>query len=162
MHPAFSVLIFTVTSGAGYGLMSLLILGHLTGSAQLQDSSMVLSAGFLALALVTGGLLSSTLHLSNPKNAWRAFSRFKTSWLSREAVFAVLFYPFSLIYLISSWGAEELTLTIKIAGTVRPGGVGQIKLAVGEYGGLRVYNPCLEPRQCNKWLHRRTRLVSAL
>lgn len=99
MHPAFSVLFFTVMSGAGYGLITLMVIGHLTGMAMLQDASVLLSAGAVSLVLITLGLLSSTLHLANPKNAWRAFSRFKTSWLSREAVFAVLFYPFALAYL---------------------------------------------------------------
>lgn len=108
MHPAFSVLVFTVMSGAGYGLITLMILGHLGGLAQLQDSSVILTGGVLAFLMISGGLLSSTLHLANPKNAWRSFSRFKTSWLSREAVFAILFYPFVLIYLGSVWvqGAE--------------------------------------------------------
>jgi len=119
MHPAFSVLVFTVMSGAGYGLITLLVLGHLAGLAQLQDATVLLSAGIIALALITGGLLSSTLHLANPKNAWRAFSRFRTSWLSREAVFAVLFYPFALIYLLGVWlqGAEVGAL-FSAAGTV--------------------------------------------
>ena len=46
------------------------------------------------------GLMASPAHLANPKNAWRSFSRFKTSWLSKEGVFAVLFYPFFLLYLL--------------------------------------------------------------
>lgn len=104
MHPAFSVLVFTVMSGAGYGLITLMIIGHLSGVAALQQRDLLLAGGGIALLLVTVGLLSSTLHLANPKNAWRAFSRFKTSWLSREAVFAVLFYPFALLYLGSLWG----------------------------------------------------------
>jgi DMSO reductase anchor subunit len=48
-------------------------------------------------------LISSTLHLASPKNAWRAFSRFKSSWLSREAVFAILLYPSVLLYLTGLW-----------------------------------------------------------
>jgi DMSO reductase anchor subunit len=119
MHPAFSVLVFTVMSGAGYGLMTLMIIGHLAGLPQLQDSTVLLSGGILSLVLITGGLLSSTLHLTNPKNAWRAFSRFKTSWLSREAVFAVLFYPFSLIYLATIFFAgSEASGIVLLAGVV--------------------------------------------
>jgi len=108
MHPAFSVLVFTVMSGAGYGLITLLVLAQLFGLAQVQDGTVLLSAGVLSFLLISGGLVSSTLHLANPKNAWRAFSRFKTSWLSREAVFAILFYPFMLLYLLGAWtqGAE--------------------------------------------------------
>lgn len=107
MHPAFSVLVFTVMSGAGYGLITLMVLGHMSGFAP-QEDNVLIGGGVLALVMITVGLLSSTLHLANPKNAWRSFSRFKTSWLSREAVFAVLFYPFTLIYLAGVWfqGAE--------------------------------------------------------
>ena len=65
-------------------------------------SSLVIG-GLIALGLIVFGLLSSTFHLANPKNAWRAFSRFRTSWLSREGVFAVVFMPLALIYLASIW-----------------------------------------------------------
>jgi DMSO reductase anchor subunit len=41
--------------------------------------------------------------LANPKNAWRAFFRFRTSWLSREAVFSVLFYPCVALYMLGLW-----------------------------------------------------------
>lgn len=117
MHPAFSVLIFTVLSGAGYGLIGLMVLGHLAGVSQLQDATVLLSGGLLAFLLISGGLLSSTLHLANPKNAWRAFSRFRTSWLSREAVFAVLFYPFLLAYLFGIYRqGAELSAGYQLAG----------------------------------------------
>ncbi|WP_020558138.1 dimethyl sulfoxide reductase anchor subunit family protein [Thiofilum flexile] len=99
MHPAFSVIGFTVASGAGYGLFILLVLAEVYGFADI-DVPVALSAGLLALVLISGGLLSSTLHLANPKQAWRAFFRFKTSWLSREGVFALVFYPLALLYLI--------------------------------------------------------------
>ncbi len=97
MKPAFSVLFFTVTSGIGYGLLIwLLMLQILHG--EIVYLPLLLVAGFIGLGFATLGLLSSTLHLANPKNAWRAFSRFRTSWLSREGVFAVLFYPVILLY----------------------------------------------------------------
>jgi DMSO reductase anchor subunit len=63
----------------------------------------MVSGGLIALLLITAGLLSSVGHLANPKNAWRAFFRFKTSWLSREGVFAVIFYPVAILYLIGVW-----------------------------------------------------------
>ena len=102
MHPALSVIFFTVASGAGYGLFILLALSHLLGLVKM-DMSTVLIGGVLALGLISAGLLSSTFHLANPKNAWRSFFRFRTSWLSREAVFAVLFYPFAVLYLGGVW-----------------------------------------------------------
>ena len=99
MHPAFSVIFFTVSSGAGYGLFMRIALANALGLVKM-DVSTVIIGGILALVLITAGLLSSTLHLANPKNAWRAVMRFKTSWLSREGVFAIVFYPVALLYLL--------------------------------------------------------------
>ena len=90
MHPALSVILFTVLSGFGYGLFISLALVDLFD--QPTAARVFVNGGIAGLILVTGGLLSSTLHLANPRNAWRAFSRFRTSWLSREGVFAILFY----------------------------------------------------------------------
>ncbi len=56
MHPAFSVLVFTVMSGAGYGLMTLMIIGHLTGIEVLQQRDLLLTGGSIALVMVTLGL----------------------------------------------------------------------------------------------------------
>ncbi|MFP4615199.1 MAG: dimethyl sulfoxide reductase anchor subunit family protein [Thiohalorhabdus sp.] len=100
MKPAFSVILFTVASGAGFGLIMLAILFDLFGLGGGLDRDSLLAAGGLAFVLISVGLLASTAHLANPKNAWRSFSRFRTSWLSREGVFAVLFYPFFLLYLL--------------------------------------------------------------
>ena len=99
MHPAFSVIAFTVSSGAGFGLFMLLVMAHVFGFVSLERST-IMAGTMLAIFLITAGLISSTTHLANPKNAWRAFFRFRTSWLSREGVFAVLFYPFALLYLL--------------------------------------------------------------
>ncbi|MFN4262646.1 MAG: dimethyl sulfoxide reductase anchor subunit family protein [Thioalkalivibrionaceae bacterium] len=98
MHPALSVILFTVISGAGYGLFMLLVGFHLLGMGPNMSQGEILAHGIVAFAFITIGLLLSTGHLANRKNAWRSFMRFKTSWLSREAVFAVLFYPFAAIY----------------------------------------------------------------
>jgi DMSO reductase anchor subunit len=46
----------------------------------------------VALGLITVGLLSSTFHLGHPERAWRAFSQWKSSWLSREGVASVVTY----------------------------------------------------------------------
>lgn len=103
MHPAFSVIFFTVSSGAGFGLFALLYLVDLFGMGGGLSVEEKLVAGALALLLIGAGLTSSMFHLANPKNAWRAFSRFRTSWLSREGVFAMAFYPFAIIYLGLTW-----------------------------------------------------------
>ena len=103
MHPALSVIFFTVTSGAGYGLLVLLALARMTGLVPDISPDQIVVTGAIGLVLVTAGLISSTFHLASPKNAWRSFVRFRTSWLSREAVFAVLFYPLCLAWLVAEW-----------------------------------------------------------
>ena len=89
MHPALSIVFFTTASGAGFAL--LLLLGLLVPLGLLPLSA---SFGFAALAaaavLAAGGLASSVLHLGRPERAWRAFSQWRSSWLSREGVFSVL------------------------------------------------------------------------
>lgn len=88
MHPAYSVIVFTTASGAGYGLLILASILSLTG--YIEPTRWLGTTIFgLGLALVTTGLLSSTLHLGRPERAWRAFSQWRTSWLSREGVLAV-------------------------------------------------------------------------
>ena len=92
MHPALSIIVFTTASGLGYGLAAVLGLGLLEPAAW---STKI--AHMLALLLIAGGLISSTLHLGNPQRAWRAFSQWRTSWLSREGVMAVItFVPLTL------------------------------------------------------------------
>ena len=97
MNPAYSVILFTTSSGAGYGLLALL---GLVGVQHGQASSLAfaLVALFIALALITVGLLSSTFHLGHPERAWRAFSQWRSSWLSREGVAAVVTYPVALAF----------------------------------------------------------------
>jgi len=109
MKPAFSVILFTVASGAGFGLIMLTILFDLFGLGGGLTRETLLTAGAVAFVLISVGLVSSTAHLANPKNAWRSFARFKTSWLSKEGVFAVAFYPFFLLYLLGVYVGEGVT-----------------------------------------------------
>jgi DMSO reductase anchor subunit len=105
MKPSLSILFFTVSSGAGLGLLALLALGDLLDHALPSDALMKGIA--LALTLVAAGLASSVLHLAKPANAWRAFSRFRTSWLSREAVFAACLAPVAFGYGVLVWTDEH-------------------------------------------------------
>lgn len=91
MHPAFSVIFFTTASGAGYGL--LVWLGVFGAAGVLPaDRGFGLAAFGTAYALVTAGLLSSTFHLGHPERAWRALTQWRSSWLSREGIMAILTY----------------------------------------------------------------------
>jgi sulfite dehydrogenase (quinone) subunit SoeC len=85
MHPAPSVILFSVLSGMGFGYLAFLGLG------------VVQPVGWAAFflwglgyGLAVAGLVAATFHLGNPKNALKAFSQWRTSWLSREAWAAVL------------------------------------------------------------------------
>jgi sulfite dehydrogenase (quinone) subunit SoeC len=91
MHPAYSVIVFTTASGAGYGLLIWLSIAVALGLIPRSPLLGFIGLG-LALALVTIGLLSSMLHLGRPERAWRALSEWRTSWLSREGVAALATY----------------------------------------------------------------------
>ena len=101
MKPALSVILFTVASGAGLGLAAWTLAWQLAGRVDGATRAFWIAVA-LAGALLTLGLLSSTRHLANPRNAWRAFARFRTSWLSREGVLAVAFYPLAGVHLLLS------------------------------------------------------------
>ncbi|GGA08617.1 dimethyl sulfoxide reductase anchor subunit family protein [Neptunicoccus cionae] len=85
MHPAPSVIVFTALSGLGFGLLAFLGVNvpDVTGMT-------AFIFFFIAYALAVGGLIASTFHLGNPQRALKAFTQWRTSWLSREGVFAVL------------------------------------------------------------------------
>jgi len=97
VHPALSVIIFTTSSGAGYGLLAWL--GILAASGNMPPDRLfgVIALG-LALGAVTVGLLSSTFHLGHPERAWRAFSQWRSSWLSREGILSVVTYAPALLF----------------------------------------------------------------
>jgi sulfite dehydrogenase (quinone) subunit SoeC len=105
MHPALSVIIFTTTSGAGYGL--LVWFGLMSAFSELPGGRIVALVVLpLALLLVTVGLLSSTFHLGRPERAWRAVSQWRTSWLSREGICSIVTYApaglLTLAWIVSS------------------------------------------------------------
>src|SRR5215475_805849 len=105
MHPAYSVILFTTASGAGYGLLAWLALAGMLGLVPAGRWLGIVGFG-LAFALITAGLLSSTAHLGRPERAWRAFSQWRSSWLSREGVMALLTYvPAGLLAL--AWVAFD-------------------------------------------------------
>ncbi len=93
MHPALSVIFFTVLSGAGYGLLAWTALAALLR----QPPRPLLVSLLLALMLVSVGLLSSLAHLGKPQRAWRALSQWRTSWLSREGVASLITYVPALL-----------------------------------------------------------------
>ena len=97
MHPALSIIVFTTFSGTGYGLLAWL--GFLAPSGMLPlGRSFGVTGIALAIGFITTGLLSSTIHLGHPERAWRAFSEWRSSWLSREGVAATFTYAPALLF----------------------------------------------------------------
>ena len=120
MHPAKSVIYFTTATGAGYGLFIWIAIMTYLDLLPADQMFGFISLG-LSFALVITGLLSSTLHLGHPERAWRAFSQWRSSWLSREGVMAILtFIPMSIFAI--AWvifgKTTELTALIGLLGAV--------------------------------------------
>lgn len=99
MRPAASVLLLTTLTGFAYGLLAwtgiYALLGRLPAAPRFATDCTV-----LGLAIASIGLGASALHLGRAERAWRAFSQWRSSWLSREAVGAVLIYPVAILFVM--------------------------------------------------------------
>ncbi|MDO5505049.1 MAG: dimethyl sulfoxide reductase anchor subunit [Pseudoxanthomonas suwonensis] len=117
MHPALSVIFFTTLSGLGYGIWIWVGLRLAFGPAP--DGFLPLGIWLLLIAgavLTAVGLLSSFWHLGKPLRAWRAFSQWRTSWLSREGAMAALcFVPAALLWLAPDAGIPARVLGMLLA-----------------------------------------------
>lgn len=102
MHPALSVILFTTLSGSGYGLLLMLGVSHALAPLPGSGGIAVLPFAF-ALGLATIGLTASLWHLGQPQRAWRAFSQWRSSWLSREGVFALATFAPALWLAVQAW-----------------------------------------------------------
>lgn len=156
MQPAFSIIFFTAAAGAGYGLLMSFAVVAIVGWLPL-GRGLGLAALGLALVLVCGGLTSSTFHLGHPARAWRAFSQWRTSWLSREGVLAVLsFVPALVIFSGYLRGADH-------APTVLPAFAMLALSASTVFATAMIYaslNPI--PAWCNPWVPANYLLLAAL
>ncbi|WP_336097685.1 dimethyl sulfoxide reductase anchor subunit family protein [Roseovarius sp. CH_XMU1461] len=104
MHPAPSVIVFTTLSGLGFGLLFWLGLGlpAVTGWT---------AFAFFAIAylLAVGGLMASTFHLGRPERALKAFTQWRSSWLSREGwasvatLLVMALFGAGLVFAGASW-----------------------------------------------------------
>ena len=110
MHPSPSVIIFTALSGLGFGLLVFLGL-------KMPDVTGVLAFIFFVIGfgLAVGGLISSTFHLGRPERSLKAFKQWRSSWLSREAIAAVLTLSIMAVYAI---GRIFFDYDIRILGVV--------------------------------------------
>ncbi len=98
MHPAWSVIFFTVLAGMGQGLFLMLVRADAHGA---EPMSLAIG-GAVSVVLMCIGLACSFLHLGHPMRAWRAMAMWRTSWLSRE----VIVLP-ATIAVVALWSLEH-------------------------------------------------------
>ena len=104
MHPAPSVIVFTTFSGLGFGMLFWLGIDPTPATGWVAFI-------FYLIAYLMGvvGLISSTFHLGRPERALKAFSQWRSSWLSREGIAAVAtlvimgLYGFGLVFFGTAW-----------------------------------------------------------
>ena len=117
MTPATSVLLLTTLTGFGYGLVAWL--GILGGIGVLPSPPLFVPAGVLiGLGFANAGLIASMLHLGHPERAWRAFSQWRSSWLSREGIAAVSTFPPTIAFALLWWALGPNALATRIVGIV--------------------------------------------
>jgi DMSO reductase anchor subunit len=120
MHPALSVIFFTTLSGAGYGLLAwagLVPLGLLgLGEPSASLRGLLLWCTGIGLALVTAGFLSSLAHLGKPMRTWRALSQWRSSWMSREGVLAMVTYVPALLLAVLLWSGRGAGWPLAVLG----------------------------------------------
>lgn len=123
MHPALSVILFTTASGGGYFLLALFGLFGALGILHPDPALGIVGLG-LGMAAVIVGLVASAFHLGHPERAWRAFSQWRSSWLSREAVLSVAtfvpasIFAFGWIFLGGIWPIAGFALAILSIATI--------------------------------------------
>jgi DMSO reductase anchor subunit len=107
MHPALSIVFLTTLLGAGQGLFLALFTAQsyaLFGLLPPQSARHFYAAGsLLALGLLGAGLAGSFFHLGRPGRAWRAATRWRTSWLSRETIVLPAFMALVALYGGAHW-----------------------------------------------------------
>jgi len=103
MHPPLSLIFFFLAAGTSVGLFSLFFgvqtLG-LLGAGEGVSREVLLRVGILCLFLIGLGAFGASFHLGHRLRAWKAVRRFRTSWLSREAVFSGAYGFVLLLYVI--------------------------------------------------------------
>jgi DMSO reductase anchor subunit len=105
MHPAFSVIFFTTASGAGFGLFAWF--GLMMSMGALYNRVPIGVALVLGALFAVAGLFSSMAHLGQPTRAWRAFSQWRSSWLSREGVLSLACLSTALCIGILAWRSPD-------------------------------------------------------
>jgi DMSO reductase anchor subunit len=134
MHPAFSVIFLTTLIGAGQGLFLALYTGEIYALGNLlptQGAAFYVGGSLIALALLVAGLIASFFHLGHPERAWRAATKWRTSWLSREVLALPLVMALVAAYALAhhlGWTSPLFTLagTLPVSPTLLIGLLGTL------------------------------------
>jgi DMSO reductase anchor subunit len=124
MHPAFSVIFLTTLIGAAQGLFLALYgteVGARIGWLPAPGSDFYVAGSALVCVLMVLGLIASIFHLGRPERGWRAASRWRTSWLSREIIVLPAFVAGVVVWGAAHWasgGALELPVSTLAIGAV--------------------------------------------
>lgn len=143
MHPAPSIIFFTVASGLGFGMLFWLGIGEPTVIGL--NAFIFFTVAYL---LAVGGLISSTFHLGNPQRALKAFSQWRTSWLSREGWLAV-----ATLILMAIYGAFEVFFYTRIGAL---GIIGALLSLLTVFATSMIYG---QLKTVPRWKHWTTPLV---
>lgn len=141
MRPAKSELSFTAVSGTGYGLLILLGL-FASGETIPSDRWFGMAALGTAFGAVTFGLASW-----RPERALRAWSQWRTSWISRAEILGIATYVPGGLFAVGWIGYSEAGGIWRVCG-----------LAAAVLAGFAVYAACMihatrheVAAWCNRW-----------
>ena len=138
MHPAFSVIFLTTLIGVGQGMFLALFTGQSYAAAQFlpaQDGTGFFGTGSLiALVFLVAGLVASVFHLGHPERAWRAATKWRTSWLSREVIALPLVMFFVFVYGLMHFMGWDMVIFKTDTGVAF-----NLSLLVGALGSLAVF-----------------------
>lgn len=131
MNPAFSVVLLTTLIGVGQGLFLALFSSQAYTSVNVlpaQPGDYYAIGAMIALLFLIGGLIASFFHLGHPERAWRAATKWRTSWLSREVIALPAVMGLIGLYALVNWlrvdydlygigFSDQVALTVGAAGT---------------------------------------------
>jgi DMSO reductase anchor subunit len=118
------VIFLTTLIGAGQGLFLALYsaeLGARLGWLDPADAGFYVGGAVLVCGLMVMGLIASIFHLGRPERGWRAATRWRTSWLSREVIVLPAFVAAVVLYGAAHWAAGgplEVPVSTLAIGTV--------------------------------------------